>query len=42
MNVEGNSNCKILGTLGFLVQGTLGVLAFMILVLKRYIEKPKR
>ena len=42
MEVEGESNCKILGTLGVIVQSLLGVFAFLVLVLKRNFEKPKR
>ena len=37
-----NSKCEMFGGFGFLIQGILGAAAFSVLILKRYIEKPRR
>ena len=37
-----NAKCEMFGSFGFLIQGILGAAAFSILILKRYIEKPRR
>ena len=34
--------CEMFGGFGFLIQGILGAAAFSILIVKRYIEKPRR
>jgi hypothetical protein len=39
---EGNSKCEMFGGFGFLIQAILGAAAFSILIVKRYIEKPRR
>ena len=36
------NKCEMFGGFGFLIQGILGAAAFSILILKRYIEKPRR
>ena len=50
VNETSNSNekeytrdkCEMLGTFGYVIQFVLGVLAFMVLFIKRCYEKPKR
>lgn len=39
---ESNSKCEMFGGFGFLIQAILGAAAFSILIVKRYIEKPRR
>jgi hypothetical protein len=39
---EENSKCEMFGGFGFLIQAILGAAAFSILIVKRYIEKPRR
>jgi hypothetical protein len=39
---ESNSKCEMLGGFGFFIQAVLGAAAFSILIVKRYIEKPRR
>ena len=39
---ENNSKCEMFGGFGFLIQAILGAAAFSILIVKRYIEKPRR
>ena len=39
---ENNSKCEMFGGFGVLIQAILGAAAFSILILKRYIEKPRR
>ena len=39
---SGNSHCSVVGLLGILIQITLGVLSFSVLILKRHYESPKR
>ena len=34
--------CEILGPLGVIVQGILGIISLSALLVKRYLEKPKR
>lgn len=36
------SKCEMFGGFGFLIQAILGAAAFSVLILKRYIEKPRR
>ena len=36
------SKCEMFGGFGFLIQAILGAAAFSILILKRYLEKPRR
>ena len=36
------AKCQILGIFGLIVQGILGLLSFLALLLKRYFENPKR
>jgi hypothetical protein len=40
--IESNSKCEMFGGFGFLIQAILGAAAFSILIVKRYIEKPRR
>lgn len=37
-----NSKCELFGAFGYIVQAILGVIAFLTLVAKRYLEKPRR
>ena len=39
---EGNSKCEMFGGFGVLIQAILGAAAFSILIVKRYVEKPRR
>ena len=39
---ENNSKCEMFGGFGFLIQAILGAAAFSILIVKRYVEKPRR
>ena len=39
---ESNSKCEMFGGFGFFIQAVLGAAAFSILIVKRYIEKPRR
>jgi len=39
---EGQSKCEMFGGFGFLIQAILGAAAFSILIVKRYVEKPRR
>ena len=39
---ESNSTCEMFGGFGFFIQAVLGAAAFSILIVKRYIEKPRR
>ena len=39
---ENNSKCEMFGGFGVLIQAIIGAAAFSILILKRYIEKPRR
>ena len=39
---ESNSKCEMFGGFGFLIQAILGAAAFSILIVKRYVEKPRR
>lgn len=39
---ENNSKCEMFGGFGFFIQAVLGAAAFSILIVKRYIEKPRR
>ena len=39
---SGIKNCKLLGFEGILVQGSVGLLSLMSLIVKRYFESPKR
>ena len=32
--------CEILGAFGLIIQGVLGLLSFMALIVKRYFEEP--
>ena len=43
-NIDGeeNSKCEMFGGFGFLIQAILGAAAFSILIVKRYVEKPRR
>ena len=41
-NLEGNSKCEMFGGFGVLIQAILGAAAFSILIVKRYVEKPRR
>ena len=40
--VEDNSKCEMFGGFGVLIQAILGAAAFSILIVKRYVEKPRR
>lgn len=39
---DNNSKCEMFGGFGFLIQAILGAAAFSILIVKRYVEKPRR
>ena len=36
------TQCHILGIFGLIIQGVLGLLSFLALIIKRYFENPKR
>lgn len=42
MEEEENNSCNIVGLVGVLIQVSLGVLSFSVLILKRCFEKPPR
>lgn len=42
MYTPGIKNCKLLGFEGIIVQGSVGLLSLMSLIVKRYFESPKR
>jgi len=42
MEDDSHNKFKIMGRFGVIVQGLLGLFAFLVLVLKRHFEKPKR
>lgn len=39
---KGENKCEMFGAFGFLVQAILGVVAFSVLIIKRFVEKPRR
>ena len=41
-NLEENSKCEMFGGFGVLIQAILGAAAFSILIVKRFVEKPRR
>lgn len=42
MNIEDKGDCHLLGNFGMIVQVILGGVSFLVLVLKRILESPKR
>ena len=42
MELEDKGQCRVFGDFGIIVQVILGALSFLILVLKRVLETPKR
>jgi len=42
MEEEENNSCNIVGLVGVLIQVSLGILSFSVLILKRCAEKPPR
>ena len=42
MDIENKGQCRLFGNVGIIVQIILGAVSFMVLVLKRILEQPKR